>query len=111
MILLELRITLLSFFCDDDFIHLVSGTDSTDHIHILSPAKDCMDAIQVRLRGMADEELASTGIPAAVSHRQRSGQMLIGINFAINRVAGTTGAISFGTSPLDNEVGEDAMKL
>ena len=61
---------LLSVFLDDHFVHLVTSVDGIDDFHVLSPTEHCMHPVQMGLRRMADEELASAGIPSTVCHGQ-----------------------------------------
>ena len=107
----EKRRTLLPLFDDNHFIHFVPGADCINHFHILSPTEYRMDTIQMGLRRMADEELAPAGVSAAMRHRERAGQILIGIDLTIDRITRTTGAISLGTSSLDDKIWDDTMKL
>ena len=60
---------------------------------------------------MANEELAPAGVSAAMCHRERAGQILIGIDLTIDRIPRTSGAISLGTSSLDDKIGDDTMKF
>src|SRR5690606_11627785 len=63
--------------------------DAVDHVplpdlhHHVEPfgdlAEDGVHPVEMRLRGMGDEELATTGVLAGVGHRERAGLVLVRI--------------------------------
>src|SRR5690349_1678557 len=69
-----------------------------DLIHDVHALRDLtehgVDAVEVALRRVADEELATARVFPRVRHRQRSGDVLMGValRLALNAVAGAAGA-------------------
>src|SRR5574338_82607 len=94
--------------------------DGIHHVQAVGHlAEDRMLAIEVRLGGMTDEELAAAGIPARMRHGQRTRHMPVGvaIGLALDGVAGSPGAhariIGIArerVTTLDHEVVYDPME-
>ena len=59
---------------------------------------------------MTNEELTTPGISSSVSHGKRAGEMFVGIDLALNRVAWSSSPIPIGAACLNDEVGDDTMK-
>lgn len=69
-----------------------------------------MLTIKPRSRDVRDEELAATGIAAGMGHGESTGCVLLLVDFALDLVAGTAGTGAIGTTTLDHEIRDDAMK-
>src|SRR5216117_991508 len=82
-------------------------------------AEDGVDAVQVRLGRVADEELAAAGVLPRVGHRQRAGDVLmrVALGLALDRVPRAPGSdpplagLGVGIPTLDHEVGDHAVEL
>src|SRR5512143_3079811 len=94
--------------------------DRVDNVH--SPgdlSENGVDAVQMPLRRMADEELAAPGVLAGVRHREGAGDVLVdvAVRLALDRVAGPARAdgplagLRIWVAALDHEVGDDAMEF
>ena len=95
---------------DDYLLHLIPGFDGVYHGHVVGSAEDRMHSIQMRLGRMTNEELTTPGISSSVSHGKRAGEMFVGIDLALNRVAWSSSPIPIGAACLNDEVGDDTMK-
>jgi hypothetical protein len=97
---------------DRHFDNLVIATNRIDHGHISGFAKDGVQAIEVALGAMADEELTAAGVRATVGHRETACLMTVGIafGFAGDAVAWATRASAVGAAALDHKVGNHPME-
>src|SRR2546423_8603743 len=76
-------------------LHFVVLRNLVDHVQSLGDlSENRVDAVKVRLGGMADEELAAAGVLAGVGHGQRSRHVLVDVllRFALDGVPWATGA-------------------
>src|SRR2546423_2792545 len=100
-----------------DFVVLVDPAH-----HVLSLAhlpEHGVDAVEVRLRRVADEKLAAPRVLAGVRHGERARHVLVDVlvRLALDGVARPAGAdaplpgLGVGIAALDHEVGDHAVKL
>ena len=82
-------------------------------------AEDRVDAIEVSLGAVTDEELTAAGVLAGVGHRKAARLVFVGVevSLALDLVAGTAGAgpgvirvLGEGIAALDHEIRDHAMK-
>ena len=98
-------------FDDFDLLHDVAAAEGIDMLHPLDNlAEDGMLAVKMRLRLVADIELAAAGIAAGMGHRERAAFMLVRIDLAIDRITRTAGACAVRATALRDEARNDAMK-
>ena len=71
-----------------------------------------MFAVEPWGRFLDDKELATVGVGSGVSHGQDAGFRVleIGIEFVLEAISRTTGAVAQRIAPLDHKAGDDAMK-
>src|SRR6267143_2759930 len=100
--------------------HFVVLRNLVDHVLPLGDlSENGVDAVQMRLGRMTDEELAAAGVLAGVGHGQRARHVLVDVflGLALDGVAGATGAhTSFpglrdGVAALNHEVGDHTVEL
>ncbi len=74
--------------------------------------EDGVLAVEVEGRGEGDEELAATGVGAAVGHGEQSGAVVGegGVDFVPEAVAGAVGALAIGGATLHHEAADDAVE-
>src|SRR4029434_9760077 len=75
-------------------------------------AEDAVFAVQPWGRFLDDEELATVGVGSGVGHGQdaRFGVLEIGIEFVLEAISRTAGAVAQRIAPLDHKAGDNAMK-
>ena len=74
-----------------DLVDLGALLDRQHHVKVAGVTKDGVDPIEVGLGAMAQEELGAAGVFTGMGHRQAAGLVLVAVDFAIDRVARTTG--------------------
>ncbi len=72
-----------------------------------------MLAVEVRLRGVGDEELAAVGVRARVGHREHAALVAqrVALRLVAEGVARAARARALGAAALDHEVGDHAVEL
>src|SRR6266850_1645794 len=105
---------------DADGFDFVVALDRVHDVHPLGDlAEHGVDAVEMALRRMTDEELAAAGVLAGVRHRERPGDVLVRVllRFALDRVPGTARAdgapagLRVGVAALDHEVRDHTVEL
>src|ERR1700744_2681549 len=96
---------------DLDRVDLIALLDRIDHCHGLRASETGVDAIEVRCGDVRDEELATAGVLARVGHGECAGRMLLRVDLALDLVAGAARAGAGGTTTLDHEVLDHAVKI
>ena len=101
---------LLFLFVDDDLFDFVALSDGVDYFKAFCYfAKTGMVSVEVLGVGsaVADKKLGTSRISSSMRHRKHSSVMILQFSgkFAVNGIAWSTGAISFGTASLDHEIG------
>ena len=103
---------LLWRFLDGDADYLGTVLKLLERVHSLyQQAEDAMLAVEVRLRPVADEELAAVGLGSGVGHGQRARDVLeLGTELVGELVARAAAAGAGGVTTLRHEVGDHAVK-
>src|SRR5258706_662580 len=105
---------------DPHGLEFVVLLDRQDYVHSLRDlSENRVDAVQMPLRRVADEELAAAGVLAGVGHGQRSRDVLVDVLLclALDLVARAAGAdrplaaLRVGVAALNHEVGDHTVKL
>src|SRR5262245_47786227 len=89
--------------------HVDDGVD--DILAFYDLAEHAVFAVEPWGRFLDDKELATVGIGSGVSHGQdaRFRVLEIGIEFVLEAISRTTGAVAQRIAPLDHKAGDDAM--
>lgn len=93
----------------------IAGANIVYHVETLHHAAETgVNAVEMLriLAVMADEELRTAGIPAAMRHRQHAAVVILalGRGLALNGVTRSSRAVAARTAALNHEIGYDAVK-
>src|SRR4029450_1564745 len=97
---------------DDDRLHPVALLDT---VHVLHAGRDSAEhgviVVEVGRGAVGDVELAARRVGMlAAGHRQAAPQVLLLVEFRLDRMAGATGAVALGAATLHHEVRNDAVE-
>ena len=95
----------------DDLLDAVSEADLVEHRvpgHDLP--EDGVAAVEVRLRGEGDKELAAAGVRAGEGHADRAAAVAQAVDLVADDVARAAAAVAPRVTALDHEVGDDAVE-
>ena len=73
---------------DGDLVDAAAVLQRQHHIHVAGVTEHGVHAIEVRLGLMADVELRAAGVAAGMGHRQGAGLVLLGVDLAVDLIAG-----------------------
>lgn len=98
---------------DGDGLDGVSALDGIDDVLAAGDfTEDGVFAVEVGSGEVGDEELGAVGVRSGVGHGEDAGFVVlaVGFAFALELVAGVTGAGAEGAAALDHEIGDDAVE-
>src|SRR5678815_2563344 len=89
----------------------ISLNDAIEHVAAAAKLpEDGIPAIEVRLRGVGDEELAPAGIRPGERHAERPSHVSMRIELVTNGIPRSAVSVASRVASLDHEVRHDAMK-
>lgn len=97
-----------------DGVDFVSYDDSVNYILSRDGlSKDGVLAVEVWSGKVRDEKLRAVGVGSSVGHGEDARLVVatVGFTFALELVAGPSCACAGWTTPLDHEIGNDAVEL
>lgn len=100
-----------------DLVNAGSVFEGQDDVHVPGQTEHGVDAIEMGLSFMHDEELTATRVLSSVRHRQGTRDVLFAVDFTVDHVAGAAGSghatgsfAAVGASPLGHETVDHTVK-